>query len=313
MNGHRMSGPFEHENLTVFLIEGEERVAGGAYVTLEEALAGKMLTIHETGSVNQLELEYTGEVDLFICAGELVKGGRQDRALPFDLIIEKKSGRSPLPSFCVEAARWSKRSGESADHFVASAQCLSSKEVRLAAKLRRDQGAVWRTVAEAVTDMSASMGAPVACSKSPTSYQLALEHAGLQKRLSDYIEALAKAPDAHGEAIGLAFAVNGEWVGFDVFGSRALFIKLWPKLLRAAATEALGASWRTRDAKTKPPQKDGATLSGLLAALKKRPEKRESLNPRTLAVTRDAEHSALFETFDAGRENALVHENLIAK
>lgn len=40
---------------------GEERAGVGACVTLEEALAGKTIMTHETGSVNQLELEYTGE------------------------------------------------------------------------------------------------------------------------------------------------------------------------------------------------------------------------------------------------------------
>lgn len=37
-------------------------------------------------------------------------------------------------------------------------------------------------------------------------------------------------------------------------------------------------------------------------ALKKRPEKRENLNARTVAVTRDAERSTLLETFDAARD-----------
>ncbi len=313
LNGYRLDGPFAHENLTVFLIAGEERVGAGAYVTLEEALAKESITLHETGSVNQIELEYTGEVDLFICAGELVKGGRQDRALPFDLIIGKQSGRSPLPSFCVESARWGRRGAESAAQFTVSEHFLASKQARLAAKLDRDQGGVWKSVGEAVQHMSTSLGAKVASSESPTSYKLALEHEGLKKRVSDYVEALRKAPEGQPKAIGLAFAVNGEWVGFDVFGSRDLFTKLWPKLLQAAATEALQGLWRAREAKAEPKKAETATLSMLLEALKNRPEKRERLNPRTVAVTRDAERSALFETFDAAMEGAMVHENLIAK
>lgn len=313
LNGYRLEGPFAHENLTVFLIASEERADGGAYATLEEALAEKTITIHETGSVNQIELEYTGEVDLFICAGELVKGGRQDRALPFDLIIGKKSGRSPLPSFCVEAARWGRRGAESAAQFSSSDHYLASKKARLAAKLERDQGAVWESVGEAVQHMSASMGAPIACQASPSSYKLALEHEALQKRVADYVEAIKKAPEGHAETIGLAFAVNGEWAGFDVFGSRELFTKLWPKLLQAAATEAIQGLWQAREAKGEPKKAETAMLSKLLEALKKHPERRETLNERTVAVTRDAERSALFETFDAARENAMVHENLIAK
>lgn len=313
LNGYRLEGPFGHENLTVFLIAGEERAGGGAYATLEEALAAQTIRIHETGSVNQIELEYTGEVDLFICAGELVKGGRQDRALPFDLIIGKKSGRSPLPSFCVEAARWGRRGAESAAQFSSSDQFLASKKARLAAKLKREQGEVWESVGEAVHEMSASLDAPVACAASPSSYKLALEHEGLNKRISDYVGAVMKAPEGRPDAIGLAFAVNGEWVGFDVFGSREIFAKLWPKLLRAAATEAIQGLWRAREAKGEPKKAEPAALSELLEALKRRPERRENLNPRTVAVTRDAERSALFETFDAAREGAMVHENLIAK
>lgn len=313
LNGYRLEGPFAHDNLTVFLIAGEERAGVGAYVTLEEALAGKTITIHETGSVNQLELEYTGDVDLFICAGELVKGGRQDRALPFDLIIGRKSGRSPLPSFCVESARWGRRGAESAAQFSSSDHYLASKKARLAAKLQRDQGAVWESVGEAVQQMSASVAEPVACQMSPSSYQLALEHAGLQKRIGDYMTALKKAPEGRADTIGLAFAVNGEWVGFDVFGSREIFKKLWPKLLQAAATEALQGLWRVREAKGEPKKVETATLAKLFEAIKKRPEKRENLNPRTVAVTRDAERSALFETFDTAHKGVMVHENLIAK
>ncbi len=75
--------------------------------------------------------------------------------------------------------------------------------------------------------------------------------------------------------------------------------------------EAVGRE--RRGPKGEPKQADAATLAALFAALNGCPEKRERINPRTLAVTRDAERSALFETLDAAREGAMVHENLIAK
>ena len=39
--------------------------------------------------------------------------------------------------------------------------------------------------------------------------------------------------------IGYVFAINGHVNSADVYASRALFVKLWPKLLKASAVEAV--------------------------------------------------------------------------
>ena len=40
--------------------------------------------------------------------------------------------------------------------------------------------------------------------------------------------------------MGYVFAVNGKINSADIYPSNGLFRKMWPKLLRASATEALG-------------------------------------------------------------------------
>jgi len=54
--------------------------------------------------------------------------------------------------------------------------------------------------------------------------------------------------------VGFAFAINGELNSADVYACKALFMKLWPKLLKAAAVEAV-AEFR-KDKTFQPPKPD---------------------------------------------------------
>lgn len=103
----RISGPYESGNLSVFLIHAEPATGGGsaagAYLTLDEALATGQAAVYETGDVNELEVQNRSkDRALFIQAGDIVKGGRQDRVLSVDLILPPGSGKTPITAFCVE-------------------------------------------------------------------------------------------------------------------------------------------------------------------------------------------------------------------
>src|ERR1700722_2083391 len=99
--GPRISGPYSHENLTVYFVHGVS-VAGPIPLTLQEALAKGTVRLVETGSVNELKIENVGNEDVFIQSGDIVKGGRQDRALTVSFVLPRKSGEVPVASFCVE-------------------------------------------------------------------------------------------------------------------------------------------------------------------------------------------------------------------
>src|SRR5204862_2923768 len=55
-----------------------------------------------------------------IQSGDIVKGGKQDRAIAFDLLLPPKSGLVSVGSFCCEAGRWTKRGEEEATRFAES-------------------------------------------------------------------------------------------------------------------------------------------------------------------------------------------------
>ncbi len=129
----KLTGPFAHENLAVYFIHGTS-ASGAVPLTLQEALAKGTAHVYETGTVSELTVENTGDEAVFIQAGDIVKGGRQDRVLTFSLLLAAKSGKVPIASFCVEQGRWSARGREDVARFASSAETLPSREAKLALK-----------------------------------------------------------------------------------------------------------------------------------------------------------------------------------
>ena len=91
----RISGPHVHRNLAIYLIHGRN-AADAVPLTLAEALAKGSVQVAETGQVNELKIENTGAEEVFIQAGDMVKGGRQDRVLTVSLLLPPCLLKFPL-------------------------------------------------------------------------------------------------------------------------------------------------------------------------------------------------------------------------
>src|SRR4051812_1893785 len=130
---NRISAPVVHENLAVYFVRGPS-APGKVPLTLDEALARRVVQVRETGNVNQLEIENLGLEEVFIQSGDIVKGGQQDRTLMVSLVLPPKSGRVPIASFCVEQGRWSARGREDVKNFTTASASVPSREMKLAMK-----------------------------------------------------------------------------------------------------------------------------------------------------------------------------------
>lgn len=215
------------------------------FLVLGECLADGRAQLHETGNVNLLEIENLANLDLFLQAGDMVKGGRQDRTLGADFIVPARSGRMRVPAFCVEQGRWSQRRGESAAKFSSSEETLSSSKLKRVIRKEQSQADVWDEVAAIQSKLAASVGSDVTAAASPSSLQLSMENGALRRRVEDYTAVLDELPQTYPGAVGFVFLVNGQPTGAEVYGTPTLFRKLWSKGLRAAAVEALGEHFRS--------------------------------------------------------------------
>jgi hypothetical protein len=103
--------------------------------------------------------------------------------------------------------------------------------------------------------------------------------------------------------------VDGRVVSADVYASRALFAKLWPKLLAAGATEAFLAAGP--EASPAPPTEE-AVRAFLTAGEGGQPAS-DAVTERTYVSVRRAERVMLFESCDRARDNLVIHRSFLAR
>ncbi|MFO1172973.1 MAG: DUF6569 family protein [Hyphomicrobiaceae bacterium] len=320
--GPDVTGPIVHERLAVYFIHGKS-AEGPVPLTLAEALAKGAVTVHETGTVNELAIENTSDEEVFIQSGDIVKGGQQDRTLTVSMIVPPKSGRVPLAAFCVEQGRWAQRGGEDVTAFASSEKMLPSKDAKLALRqmvkgiigadgetkdTSDKQMKVWDSVSKAQADLSENLGvAAVASEASPSSLQLTLESGKVEETVKTYVAALEAKGLETQDIVGFAFAVDGKLASAEVYPSNGLFRKMWPKLLRASATEAIGAV-KAED-KAEAPKPEG--VAAYLAEADAAKAETGAVDAANVVETRDTDDVSYVETKRA--KGDFVHRSYMVK
>jgi len=322
VDGYRLSGPVVHGNLAIYFVHGESR-SGPVPLTLAEALDKKTVDVREIGRVNELTIENKGDEKIFIQAGDIVKGGQQDRVLAVSLLLKPHSGALSITSFCVEQGRWSARGSEAVDKFSSANAALPSRSAKLdlagapastaaapeGASVGKRQQEIWKTVSEIQGKLTSNLSAPVAAPRSRTSLQLALENGGLERAQADYVQALQPLGEKDDDIVGFVFALNGKINSADIYPSNGLFRKMWPKLLRASVTEALGE----RDLPTAPPPPVATATSFLSTPVDAKTVEKGATAQGRLEMRDSA--TALFTQAKpaAAADGAWVHRNYLAK
>ena len=199
----RLSGPYAHDNLSIYLVHGQNRVQK-RYLTLTEAMQQRKVVVYETSNVNMLQVENLSDQDVYIQSGEIVKGGKQDRVLKDDIIVPSSSGKVNLSAFCVEHGRWTQRGHESAQAFAASPNAVASRAMKLAVKDKGAQTEVWAEAAREQDRLTANLGAPVKAAASPSSYQLTLESAKVKETAEAFKKDLSDLAGRFPDALGFA-------------------------------------------------------------------------------------------------------------
>ncbi len=183
-------------------------------------------------AVNNLYIQNNGQDSVFIMAGEVVKGGKQDRVIAMDMVIPPHSEPIDLSVFCVEHGRWTYGGGSDAmaDGFTSQA-AVANTSVRKAAIVEKDQSQVWSKVAEVTTANKA---------QTSTGTLNALENsADYQKELQAYLNKFGELPSSATSVIGVVAVTGDRVIGCDMFATPDLFRNAFPDLLKSYASEAI--------------------------------------------------------------------------
>jgi hypothetical protein len=222
--------PITYANLTILPVVSTAAAAAPSYLVLDEGMkSGKVRVIEsgDGGTVNELVLHNRADQPLFLMAGEVIIGGKQDRIIGKDTVIPAKS-RQAIPVFCVEHGRWSGRKAE-----FSTAQTLAHTELRKKAKYA-DQAQVWSEVE--------SKNAKRRVENQTDTYRRVATDRSVKRAIAEYEDHFGKAMRAlagRKDMVGFVVALNGEVVAIETFGSPTLFRKLEDKLLRSYYVEAV--------------------------------------------------------------------------
>ena len=125
----------------------------------------------------------------------------------------------------------------------------------------------------------------------------------------EYVQKLSGIIAGKTDVIGYAFVINGKMNSADVYASNALFRKLWVKLLKASAVEAV--------AELNPRVKFGAVkpeaVKAFLDDADRGGESEEKIvTKRIKSVTREDKENIVFESRDE-KNKVVLHRSYVKK
>lgn len=258
-----------YDNLTVFPILAKTQTDVGPVVSLHDALHQGDAEVRELGDggqgahnqdgrvqqqgslngdgiqqqavgggaqVGKLAIENKGDVPVYVLAGTIVKGGKQDRQIGQDFIIGGKS-TVPIDAFCVEHGRWNEsRGGKSTGGKFTAVKQLANTDVRVAGQYKSDQNEVWSKVS-AVNKANKKHSDSDSLLATADDATLKRERDALRRRILRDLDAVKP----KGAVVGYAYAVGGEVHGVRWFAHHRVFSLFREVLVNTAIVDAITA------------------------------------------------------------------------
>lgn len=346
----RVGTPVSFDNLTIFPVLSDQAAAGDDFITLDEGLRSGKVVITELGAdgrsrrlrsqrrlddnaeVNRLALTNNSSKRLILIAGEMIIGGKQDRIVGHDCIIEAAAQAVPIDVFCVEHGRWSgnenfgqSRSAGSegsigsgngggvgsgsgggvgsgrgvgrGETVSVTVSAMAMPNVREKAQASKSQTEVWNGVAKSMSANSVQ--------SETGDLKSVYKDRHVSRKLNDYERAF-KDKLAMASVVGVVAAVNGHVISADVFAGHRLFQAYWPKMLRSYALEALGTTDRQKQELTR------GDAEAFLARVEGQSEANGDQGAYRL-IENQSGQAASFELESRSAGRTLIHFNRVRK
>ncbi|HEY9231073.1 MAG TPA: DUF6569 family protein [Blastocatellia bacterium] len=292
----RVGSPASFDNLTIFPVLAEQATTVDSFISLDEGLRTGKVIITELGAdgrthrlrarrqsdddaeVNRLALTNRSGKKLILIAGEMIVGGKQDRIVGHDCVIEATARPVPIDVFCVEHGRWSGSESFGQSRSAGSDGGIGSgRRVAVGAGHRNGTGGVHgynvgggnpRLGGGSAGLMAGTMAMPNVREKAQATksqeevwntvaesaqannvasdtgdLKSVYEDKQVGRKLDDYEHAFKDKLQA-AQIVGVVAAVGGRIISADVFASHRLFQAYWPKMLKSYALQAVSAADR---------------------------------------------------------------------
>jgi hypothetical protein len=260
----------------------DQAVAQGAVKVYQQRSAWSTDSAgHKIQTNGPVALENLSGQSIFLQLGGLVAGGLQDQVIARTYLLPPGPGRVSIDTLCVDPFRSVARLGESAEQFSAPAALFPWRTARVTALAANSETAAPQMFSRDVRQLGiwwsmdslrAALGQKLGVALEPAtppfwsededlrantlladrhdgwknSLPMSLQNPELAKAQEPFVHAL-ETKATNGKIIGAIFVINGQIEGADIYRSHDLFAQMWPKLLRAYATEAIAYAGAKRE------------------------------------------------------------------
>jgi len=195
----------------------------------------------DVGAVNSLTVQNKSQDTVYLMAGDVVKGGNQDRVLAQDMVLPPRTLAS-IEVFCVEKNRWQYREANEQEEtekqkkdrkvFAFSGYYnVVSNDIRRTVKQEKNQNSVWAAVGDLTTNNKA-----VSSTGTYTALEDSKEFTVERNRYLAYFEDKMDHVD---NVIGMVVVSGDRVLGTDIFNHPNLFKKQYKVLLHSYVTDAV--------------------------------------------------------------------------
>ncbi|MGB9720675.1 MAG: ARPP-1 family domain-containing protein [bacterium] len=228
LNGIKIGPAVEYKNLKIYPLEITVPLVSRDFTTLDQAMDKGWLKIREVGSgeVNKVEIKNNGNEPVFVLTGEMITGAKQDRMIKADVLLPPNSGWVKVEVFCVEHGRWVSVSEE-----FKSGGLVVPNTVRQSAKVNESQAEVWAEVARTQDKLGIASGTGTVRAN--------YEDKEVQRSIEEYAAGFGKIPKLSKSTIGVVVTTRDRIICLDMFANNSLLSKLWKKLIKSYAMDAI--------------------------------------------------------------------------
>jgi hypothetical protein len=204
---------------------------GTAMLSLSSAIRTGVATISERGSastenVHWLRINNTSGKTIFVASGETFSGGRQDRMVTKDTLLDPTGKDQYIPVMCIEEGRWSEKEKKILYNNYANLR------LRRVLDRSKNQVLIWKEILSQLD--SASFNSPT------FAYNALKQNKAFQLNEMEYLKFfLNKFRQSDSTIAGFVCISGNKVIGCDIFKDRTMFYDQLEPLLNGYISEAL--------------------------------------------------------------------------
>lgn len=223
----------EYKNLRIIPIRPKQGFGNGVpkAISLSQAIKQGIAVVSERGTastenVHFLRINNHSDQTIYISSGELISGGRQDRMVTRDTLLEPNGRDQYISVMCVEELRWSDKEKKF------SYENFANTDLRRVLDVNKNQVLIWQEITKQLGTGNINSKSSAYLSRNADKKMVQLND-----EYFHYFQNKFKAGDS--SVVGFVCMSGDKVIGADIFASRNLFYNQLDPLLKGYCDEAV--------------------------------------------------------------------------